>query len=308
MTEVPDEPPRSIWVDIVPEARGQLNLPRIQNQHIRIWSLVLSSQYILHRVVRGAGSASILVPTGDAAEAIRQITAFEQENITWQTDWVPPSDVASPTPAITVIMLLGVFHLMTLAGLFVSRAMWMSEGSAQAGQILSGELWRAVTALTLHVDTLHVLSNIVIGGFFVVWLCRELGTGLGWLTILFSGIFGNLINAVVQSPLHNAVGASTAVFGTIGILSALRIQAQEEGSKGVLLPLMSGIILMAFLGSGGERTDVGAHLFGLLSGLALGAVLSVLIRRGFFPAGRMQRRLAAAAIAVPLLAWAAALA
>jgi membrane associated rhomboid family serine protease len=33
---------------------------------------------------------------------------------------------------------------------------------------------------------------------------------------------------------------------------------------------MSGLALLAFLGSSGERTDLGAHLFGLLCGLVFG--------------------------------------
>jgi hypothetical protein len=86
------------------------------------------------------------------------------------------------------------------------------------------------------------------------------------------------------------------------------MQTSEEGSKGVLIPLMAGIILMALLGTGGERTDVGAHLFGLLSGLALGAALAVVIRRGYFPSGPAQRRLASVALIIPFLAWAAAFA
>ena len=308
MTETLEEATRSLWIDIVPEIQEQLGLPRIQAQHIRIWSLVLSSQYIIHRIVRQTRSASILVPSGEAPEAVEQITSFENENVDWQAGWVPPSEAATPTASIAVVVLLGVFHALTIAGMIVSRAVWMSEGSAQAGLIGGGEWWRAITALTLHVDVTHVLSNMVIGGFFVVWLCRELGTGLGWLSILASGILGNLVNALVQSPLHNAVGASTAVFGTIGLLSALRMQTSEEGSKGVLIPLMAGIILMALLGTGGERTDVGAHLFGLLSGLALGAALAVAIRRGYFPSGPAQRRLASVALIVPFLAWAAAFA
>lgn len=307
MTE-PLRPSRSLWIDIVPEIQARLGLPSIGSQHVRIWSLVLSSQYIIHRVAGQTRVPAILIPSGEAEEAIEQITAFEKENAEWHTEWVPPSDIASPAATITVVALLGVFHALTVAGLYVSRAVWMSEGSAQAGLIVKGEWWRVVTALTLHVDVTHVLGNMVIGGFFVVWLCRELGTGLGWLSILGSGALGNLINAYVQSPMHNAVGASTAVFGTIGLLSALRMRDAQDGGKGVLLPLMAGIILMALLGTGGERTDVGAHLFGLVAGLVLGGLLSLLIRRGYFPAGRTQRHLAAGAIAVPILAWVAAFA
>ena len=39
------------------------------------------------------------------------------------------------------------------------------------------------------------------------------------------------------------------------------------------VPLMASAALLAMLGSAGERTDLGAHLFGLLCGLLAGYIL-----------------------------------
>jgi hypothetical protein len=36
-------------------------------------------------------------------------------------------------------------------------AIWFDRGSASAQQILAGEVWRTVTALTLHADLAHVV-------------------------------------------------------------------------------------------------------------------------------------------------------
>jgi membrane associated rhomboid family serine protease len=46
------------------------------------------------------------------------------------------------------------------------------------------------------------------------------------------------------------------------------------GSR-ALAPLMASAALLAMLGSAGERTDLGAHLFGLLCGLLTGKILSL---------------------------------
>jgi len=40
-------------------------------------------------------------------------------------------------------------------------ASWVERGSADAGRIVRGEWWRAVTALTLHADVAHTLGNAV---------------------------------------------------------------------------------------------------------------------------------------------------
>jgi len=194
-------------------------------------------------------------------------------------------------------------HAVSAFGVGVSRSVWISVGSADAGHILRGELWRVVTALTLHADVLHLMSNVVIGGFFVLWLCREIGPGLGWLAVLLSGAVGNAINAVIQSPLHNSIGASTAVFGAIGILSGLRAHENSAASRSVFVPLMAGIILLAFLGAGGERTDIGAHLFGLISGVAIGALLSNWLKSHPVPIRMQQRVFGTAAVLVLMLAW-----
>ena len=73
------------------------------------------------------------------------------------------------------------------------------------------------------------------------------------------------------------------------------------------MPVMAGLALLALLGSSGERTDLGAHLFGLLCGLAMGSMV-------YFPAYDKLRRsvlcqflLATACLTVPFIAWFSAL-
>jgi hypothetical protein len=60
---------------------------------------------------------------------------------------------------------------------------------------------------------------------------------------------------------------------------------------------------LALLGSGGERTDVGAHLFGLVAGVGIGAVLSTWLKTHPVPDPTQQRILGASAIVLPIIAW-----
>jgi len=64
------------------------------------------------------------------------------------------------------------------------------------------------------------------------------------------------------------------VFAVIGMLAVLthRNRKKITGSH-FLIPFMAGAALLAALGSSGERTDLGAHLFGLACGLAFGQLL-----------------------------------
>jgi hypothetical protein len=72
-------------------------------------------------------------------------------------------------------------------------------------------------------------------------------------------------------------------------------------------PVAAGAMLLAFLGFGGERVDVGAHVAGFAVGVGLG--LSVV----HWPAlaldsARLQLRAGLGCLAVLALAWALALA
>jgi len=168
---------------------------------------------------------------------------------------------------------LALFYLFT--GPWSYKSAWFINGAISGRQILeNGEWWRLVTALTLHADAVHIFGNVLVGGILVHFLCRLLGNGLGWFLILLSGILGNFLNVFLRGFSHNSVGFSTAIFGTIGILAGYQaITKRTATAKEILLPLAAGGGLLAILGAGGQRTDLGAHFFGLLAGVALGAAL-----------------------------------
>ena len=156
---------------------------------------------------------------------------------------------------------------------------WWQAGAAQAGLIAEGEWWRTLTALGLHADLGHLAGNIAAGSLFAILLAQVLGPGLGWFAIVTAAGIGNAVNALLQQADHTAVGASTAVFAALGLLSALMWRRQATPwARGMrrLLPLAAGATLLAYLGIGGERTDVGAHFAGFGVGVVLGAALHVL--------------------------------
>jgi rhomboid protease GluP len=133
------------------------------------------------------------------------------------------------------------------------------------------------TALSLHADPLHLMSNLASGVIFGIFVAQILGSGVAWLTILLAGALGNALNALVQSPEHTAIGASTAIFGALGILSGYMRRSRVVPWRGGLrrwAPLGAGIMLLAFLGFSGERTDIGAHVAGFAMGGVMGFILA----------------------------------
>lgn len=185
----------------------------------------------------------------------------------------------------------------------------MAVGNTHAANLLDGEWFRAVTALTLHQDFGHLLSNLIFGAIFGYLASEILGGGVAWLLILSGGALGNLFNALLREPSHMSIGASTAVFAALGLAVAHALWASlrtQERRLAKWKPLIGGVLLLAFLGIGGENTDVGAHFTGFFAGLILGlaslGIPSHAIRR--VP---LQLASGIAAAVVLAVAWACAL-
>jgi rhomboid protease GluP len=154
---------------------------------------------------------------------------------------------------------------------------WEALGRNEVAAVRDGQWWRAVTALTLHADVPHLVGNLVFGAGFGFLVGQLLGNGLGWLAILTAGSLGNLAGAWIR-PLHqSSLGASTAVFAAIGVLVAAALRLAGRADRGRLqrwAPLPLGLALLGYLGTAGERTDLLAHVLGLLTGIILGLPLT----------------------------------
>lgn len=270
---------QSRWILLAPAAVS------LSEQRIKpVWSLVLVAREIPHQYGHNQAGPHLLVPEEYLQAAIYELQRYETEN----RNWPPPLPAVreldpNVLATLSILILLATFHNLVHADLLMINGTlpdWLSIGMVQAGRIRAGEWWRLITALTLHADLSHLLGNLAIGGLFVFLLCREWGTGLSWSLTLLAGLSGNLANAFLQSATHNSVGASTAVFGVVGMLAGSGVvRNRHRALQRLLLPLAGAAALLVVLGAEGKNTDLGAHLFGLLSGVPLGVMAELLVRR-----------------------------
>jgi rhomboid protease GluP len=179
-----------------------------------------------------------------------------------------------------------------------------TEYGASSHDILNGELYRTVTSLMLHAGYPHLAGNMAGIAIFGTAVCNITGAGVGWLMILLTGILGNLADAALFQYGHISIGASTAVFGAVGILAAYQLYRKITipGQKmKAWLPIAGGLALLAFLGTG-EQSDLVAHLFGFIAGVCLG-LLYALYLRGIVKK-KHQTYCMAATIMTVVLSWA----
>ncbi len=275
------------------------NLTRKQ---ARTYGLVCSVLNIRHTISRCGENWTLSVAREDAARARTALSRYEAEN--------PPPNPAEENRRRLPVAFSGLWAAALLAGMHLARVTStnpdrvVSACGASAGAILQGEWHRTITALMIHADALHLVGNLVGIALFGTAVASLCGWGLGWLMVLASGGLGNALNAVFFRSGHLSVGSSTAIFGALGILSAIqftrRIRIPGERLR-ALLPLGGGLALLAVLGTA-QNSDLLAHLFGFAAGMVLGGGFALLMEAA---PGRRCHFCALAAVAVAIgFSWA----
>jgi membrane associated rhomboid family serine protease len=260
-------------------------------------ALVLAAAGIPHRVAVEQGESRLLVPEGDAPGARSSLDAYEAERAA-----EPACRPARPVYGrsllgLAVALGLAAFH--ALAGGRAEHGAWVAAGQASAARVVDGEIWRAVTALTLHTDVAHLAGNMLAAAVFVTAAAHEVGPGVATWLVLLAGAGGNTANAFARGGGHTTVGASSAIFGAVGLLGGLGF-GRRQGARGAWLPLAGSLALLGMLGTG-ERADLGAHLFGFACGGAFGVAAAQ--RRAAPPGAGTQSLLAALALAAIAGCW-----
>jgi rhomboid protease GluP len=271
------------------------------------YALVLTAMGMQSSIAPEGKFMALYVAQEDAARANDELAAYDREN----TGGLPEKEWLFPgLPRIEVAMIYWVVLLFFFAAArnHAFSFDWLGEGAVQSGLMLKGEWWRAVTALCLHASGAHLLANLVFGTVFLMLLSQVSGAGVAALATITAGAAGNVLSALVQSPEHTSIGASTSIFASLGLLAALRQVRRRDHALSALrnwTPVAGGFALLTFLGFSGENTDVLAHVLGFGSGLAAGWLLARWDRDWTIDRG-LQWKCAAAAGAVVVLAWVAA--
>jgi len=255
----------------------------LSESQMNAFSAVLASANVPFRSQKSRGEWSIHVEDAHVEHARHILSEYLYEN--------QPVDTAVDTvDEPSTKTLSGVWAGGMLAAVYIAAGrgknldVFIKSFGSSASEIVEGDFYRTATSLFFHGDAGHLVGNMVCIALFGTAVCGITGWGVGWLMILFGGMSGNLLNAFFYQSGHISIGASTAVFGAVGILSGYQFmnRAKRSGQSGwrksAWLPIACGLALLAFLGAG-EYTDIMAHLFGFMSGLLLGVGYAAIIRR-----------------------------
>lgn len=295
------EDSESSWVEV-----GRFRDHEAASHH----ALVLAAAGIDCQIVADGARVAIRVEAANAARAFAELAAYAADN---RRSTPPPLRLRPPRAGLAGALIYCCLLLFVYGaeGRGTFSRDWLAAGDAQAGLIVGGEWWRALTALGLHAGYAHLAGNMVAGVFLGIALSQIIGGGLAWLLILLAGGIGNAVSALFQPADHAAIGASTAVFGALGILAVLMTRYQRSLRRyGIRrwAPVAAAVMLLAFLGLEGEQIDVGGHVAGLAAGCLLGGLLLVIGESATRQGGAAQLAFGAAALILFAGSWIVALA
>jgi len=169
---------------------------------------------------------------------------------------------------------IGVFVVMAAGPEGISRSRLIEYGAISWSRIESGEYWRLATAVFVHFDAGHLLSNMMVLMITGPPLAHLLGPRRFLMVFLVTGIAANAISHELAPILGLKAGASGAIAGTLGALGGQALRPRSSSRYRVWQRLGALAAFYGMLVGFGPGRDNVAHLGGLLVGLLLGRLLA----------------------------------
>lgn len=146
--------------------------------------------------------------------------------------------------------------------------------------VFAGQWWRLVSAIFVHIDLYHLLSNLC---FLLLFgsIAESVFQRAGYLALWFlTGIAGSTSQLVALSPQYYGFGASGVAFGLVGALWGAyfleRVPSPTFKRRWIIVILLGFFIILGFLPEWlHDHSFNAAHLGGLLAGMIFGLVIPV---------------------------------
>lgn len=144
----------------------------------------------------------------------------------------------------------------------------------------SGEIWRLWSAMLIHGDIGHLLSNLYMLSIFTYFIIGYFKLKAFWLLTLVGGSLVNLFAISTYAPNVRLLGASGLVylFGGFWLGLYMFIQTQHSFTKRIVR--VFGMGLMVFFPTTFEATtSYRTHFIGFVVGLLFGITYFVINRK-----------------------------
>lgn len=146
--------------------------------------------------------------------------------------------------------------------------------------VFGGQWWRLVSAIFVHIDLYHLLSNLCFLLLFGT-IAESVFQRAGYVALWFlTGIAGSMAQLVALKPTFYGFGASGVAFGLVGALWGAyfleRVPSPTFRRRWTIVVLLGFFIILGLLPDWLQAHSFNAaHLGGLLAGMIFGLVIPV---------------------------------
>ncbi len=258
-----------------------LIIPASTRRQAMDWSLALISQGIEAVIEPTEDGWGLVIESKDHERALETIVRYRSENRGWawhrKLSWPPFSFHFGV--AVWCLFLGILYGISTRPGSGLQDA-----GAMDSLAVSKGAWWRLFTATGLHADLAHLATNLT-SGFCILGLAMgRFGPGVALLAAYLAGAGGNVLGLALHAEPYRGVGASGMVMGSLGLLATQTLTFRRRGpipAKYVATGIAAAVMLFVLLGLD-PKSDVAAHLGGLLVGGVIGCCLALI------PHGKLQ--------------------
>ena len=244
-------------------------IPARSRRQVMDWGLVLASQGIEAILNQADSGWELIIDPRDSERARAVIRQYQIENRGWR--W------KHPLPGAGLIFHWGSLGWVAAIAVVYYWSMVLAPGVRGAGvmdsaRALRGEWWRLFTAVSLHENMGHLVSNAATGFVLLGLAMARFGAGLGLLAAFLAGVAGNAADLLIYTEPHFTLGASGMVTGALGLITSQSFafwRKQLTGRRFFLQAAAGGILILVLIGFD-PNADVVAHVGGFIAGAILG--------------------------------------
>ena len=166
--------------------------------------------------------------------------------------------------------------------------------------VVGHQWWRLFTAQFLHIGVMHLVSNAVIIYYMGQYIEPIMGHTRFLVTYLLAGMGGNLMSLALSFDRGLSAGASTALFGLFGAMTAIGLRNIHNpmisylGRQAFVLALIN-LALDIFV----PGIDIWGHIGGLIVGFLLAIIMGDRVMRTYNP----KWRILASAVLIFYVVW-----
>ncbi len=255
------------------------------------WSLVLASDGIAALINKAESGWELIVDLPEYERAKAVLGQYQIENRGWR--WrreLPGTDVVFHWGGLLWVLGMAAFYYWSTV-----RLPWLkSAGMVDSQAVRRGEWWRLFTAVTLHENLPHLISNAMTGLLLLGLAMARFGPCIAVLAAFLAGVAGNYASVIIDPAAHESLGASGMVTGALGLISVQSFapwRKYRPAAPFLSRAVAAGVLILVLIGFS-PGTDMVAHVGGFLAGAVLGLGLgwvrpAALQRQGLNMAGGM---------------------